>query len=234
MTHVTDPMDYQLQVQGAACIIRLPVSFTVLKAAAFKQWFQTLHEHYPQVNCMVLDLSETTFIDSSGIGALVICRRLCQTRSRQLVLRDVSAQVMMALSVTDLNQIFTIDNSAATQSIPVSQAARTQLLGAHPSVSSKPKRLMDVVGAIVGLGIIGILFVPIAIAIKLDSNGPIFFGQVRCSWMGKRFRIWKFRSMVSNAEALKRQVKNQLEGPLFKNENDPRITPVGRFCAKLA
>ncbi|MFE4107402.1 sugar transferase [Almyronema epifaneia] len=234
MTHVTNPMDYQLHVQGSACIIRLPVSFTVLKAAAFKKWFQTLPEQYPQTEQMVLDLSETTFIDSSGIGALVICRRLCQAHNSRLILRDVSAQVMMALSVTDLGQIFTIESSAPLQSKPISLPASSQLLATHPSVTSRAKRLMDIVGAIVGLGITAVLFVPIAIAIKLDNNGPIFFGQVRCSWMGKRFRIWKFRSMVTNAEALKHQVKNQLEGPLFKNENDPRITRVGRFLRKTS
>ena len=234
MTHVTNPADYQLEVQGSACIIRLPISFTVLKAAAFKKWFQTLHEQYPQTNCMVLDLSETTFIDSSGIGALVICRRLCQTRSSELILRDVSAQVMMALSVTDLNQIFTIENSVSASPATVPVAAHCQLLAAHPSVNSRAKRMMDIVGALVGLSITSILFVPIAIAIKLDSNGPALFGQVRCSWMGKRFRIWKFRSMVTDAEALKHRVQNQVEGPLFKNENDPRVTKVGRFLRKTS
>jgi lipopolysaccharide/colanic/teichoic acid biosynthesis glycosyltransferase len=93
---------------------------------------------------------------------------------------------------------------------------------------------MDIVGAVVGLGITAVLAVPIVIAIKLEDGGPIFFKQVRCSWMGKRFQIWKFRSMVTDAEARKAQVKNEVEGPLFKNENDPRITKVGRLLRRTS
>ncbi|MEM6521850.1 MAG: sugar transferase, partial [Cyanobacteria bacterium P01_C01_bin.70] len=89
-------------------------------------------------------------------------------------------------------------------------------------------------GGAVGLGITALLFIPIAIAIQLDDPGPILFSQIRCSWMGRRFRIWKFRSMVANAEALKNQVKNEVEGPLFKNENDPRVTRIGRFLRKTS
>ncbi|PSN10390.1 anti-anti-sigma factor, partial [filamentous cyanobacterium CCP5] len=74
----------------------------------------------------------------------------------------------------------------------------------------------------------------IAIAIQIDNPGPIFFRQKRCSWMGKRFTIWKFRTMVTNAEELKKQVKNELDGPLFKSKNDPRITRVGRFLRRTS
>ncbi|MGC8715100.1 MAG: sugar transferase, partial [Leptodesmis sp.] len=80
----------------------------------------------------------------------------------------------------------------------------------------------------------GIVLIPIAIAIKLDSPGPIFFGQVRCSRMGKRFKMWKFRSMVTDAEAKKHLVENEAEGAIFKAKNDPRITRVGRFLRKTS
>jgi len=103
----------------------------------------------------------------------------------------------------------------------------------HPSVRSLPKRLIDIVGALVGLLITAVLYIPIAIAIELDSPGPIFFGQIRCGWMGRRFKIWKFRSMV-DAEALKGKVKNQAKGAFFKNDNDPRVTPVGRFLRRTS
>ena len=103
----------------------------------------------------------------------------------------------------------------------------------HPSVVSQTKRLIDICGALVGLGITAALFVPIAIAIKLDSPGPILFSQTRSGYMGKKFRIWKFRSMVANASDLKHQVANEIKGPFFKNECDPRITRVGRFLRKF-
>jgi lipopolysaccharide/colanic/teichoic acid biosynthesis glycosyltransferase len=78
------------------------------------------------------------------------------------------------------------------------------------------------------------MFVPIAIAIKLDSPGPIFFSQIRCGWLGRRFRIWKFRSMYVDAEARKSLIQNQADGKIFKNDNDPRITPVGRFLRRTS
>ena len=104
----------------------------------------------------------------------------------------------------------------------------------HSSVHSKVKRAIDIVGALVGLSITGLIIIPIAIAIKLDNPGAIFYSQIRCGHKGKKFRIWKFRSMVSNADELKSQVKNEIKGALFKNENDPRITKVGKFLRKTS
>ena len=96
------------------------------------------------------------------------------------------------------------------------------------------KRLIDIVGAIVGLSILSIIILPIAIAIKLDSSGSIFYSQIRCGYKGKRFRIWKFRSMVKNAEQLQCQVENEAIGAFFKNGNDPRMTKVGKFLRKTS
>lgn len=216
------------------CSIRLPISLTVTEAVSFQQFCQSLFHKQSPVQRLVLDFSETMFIDSSGIGSLVICRRLCTQHSTELALKDVGPQVMMALSMTDLDKIFAISPQSAGASPRNPLRQERQLLSTHPSVSSGPKRVMDILGAIVGLGITSLLFLPIVIAIKLDDGGPIFFSQIRCSWMGKRFRIWKFRSMVVNAEALKHQIKNEVEGPLFKNENDPRITRIGRILRKTS
>lgn len=99
----------------------------------------------------------------------------------------------------------------------------------HPSASSFIKRAIDVVGGLVGLVILAILFIPIALAIKLESPGPVFYKQTRCGLQGQCFTIRKFRSMVQNADELKAQVKNEAKGLIFKNENDPRVTRVGRF-----
>ncbi|MBV9386012.1 MAG: sugar transferase [Chroococcidiopsidaceae cyanobacterium CP_BM_ER_R8_30] len=99
----------------------------------------------------------------------------------------------------------------------------------HPSTSSGFKRFLDVVGSLVGLLILALVFVPIAVAIKFDSPGPIFYSQERYGLRGYPFRIWKFRSMVQNADILKTQVTNEVSGLLFKNQQDPRVTRVGRF-----
>ena len=105
----------------------------------------------------------------------------------------------------------------------------------HISTQSLFKRAVDIAGSLVGLTILGILFLPIAIAIRLDSPGPIFYSQLRFGLQGKPFRIWKFRSMVSNADALRASVVSAAKCPLmFKQVNDPRITRVGRFLRKTS
>ncbi len=111
-----------------------------------------------------------------------------------------------------------------------------QLPTTHPSVRSWMKRLIDIVGALVGLAIAAVLFIPIAIAIKIDDPGPVFFSQIRCGWMGKRFRMWKFRSMYVDAEAKKAELEkhNQVQGAFFKIDNDPRITKVGSFLRRTS
>ncbi|MGB3202498.1 MAG: sugar transferase [Nodosilinea sp.] len=93
---------------------------------------------------------------------------------------------------------------------------------------------MDVLGALVGLVILGMVGLPIALAIKVESPGPIFYGQKRYGLKGKPFTIWKFRSMVENADALKQTVSNQAQGLIFKNENDPRVTRVGCLLRKTS
>lgn len=99
----------------------------------------------------------------------------------------------------------------------------------HPSVTSRFKRFLDILGSMVGLVILVIVFLPIAIAIKIDSPGPIFFAQERYGLYGNTFRLRKFRSMVSDAEQLKSKVKNEANGHFFKSKNDFRVTRVGRF-----
>ena len=89
----------------------------------------------------------------------------------------------------------------------------------HYSALSKRKRLLDIVGALVGLVITAILMIPIAIAIQLDAPGPIFYSQIRCGMKGKPFRLWKFRSMVVDAHRLQHLVHNQAKGNMFKNKN---------------
>lgn len=99
----------------------------------------------------------------------------------------------------------------------------------HPSVTSRFKRFLDILGSMVGLIILVIVFLPIAIAIKIDSPGSIFFVQERYGLYGNKFKIRKFRSMVSDAEQLKSKVQNEASGHFFKSKNDFRVTRIGRF-----
>ncbi len=104
----------------------------------------------------------------------------------------------------------------------------------HPSATSKTKRLIDIVGALIGLMLTALLSIPIAIAIQLDNPGPVFYRQLRCGLNGCTFRIWKFRSMVTDADQLKHLVHNEAKGNIFKNRNDPRVTRVGRFLRRTS
>ncbi len=218
-----------------ARVVSVPSTLTVVEAVEFEQQVKRHCLSQPAPETIIIDLSQTQFIDSSGLGALVICYRTCHTKSIAMVLRGVQEQVRMVLALTDLEQLFTFEPVAGEPAGPaLKPEMRFVALTTHPSVASKGKRLLDIVGALVGLVLTAVLSVPIVIAIKLEDGGPIFFKQVRCSWMGKRFQIWKFRSMVLDAEALKAQVENEVEGPLFKNENDPRITKVGRFLRRTS
>ena len=98
------------------------------------------------------------------------------------------------------------------------------------------KRFVDIVGSAAGLIVLSPLFLITAIAVKCTSPGPVFFGQDRTGLGGRRFRIYKFRSMVVDAESLKHTLadRNVQDGPAFKVENDPRITKLGRFLRKTA
>jgi lipopolysaccharide/colanic/teichoic acid biosynthesis glycosyltransferase len=104
----------------------------------------------------------------------------------------------------------------------------------HVSTRSTSKRVLDLVGAFVGLALLAVVFVPVAIAIRLDSRGPILYSQQRFGLQGKPFRIWKFRSMVSNADELKASIANEAQGLIFKNARDPRITRIGQFLRKTS
>ena len=106
---------------------------------------------------------------------------------------------------------------------------------AHPSTTNKLKRFIDIIGGLVGLAVTAIIAIPIAIAIQLDNPGPVFYSQLRCGIGGKTFRIWKFRSMIEQADRIQHLVTNQAQGYIFKNDQDPRVTRVGRFlrCTSL-
>ncbi len=104
----------------------------------------------------------------------------------------------------------------------------------HASALSAIKRGLDILGAVIGLFVLAVLFIPIAIAIKLDSPGPILYRQERFGLQGQPFTIVKFRSMVRNADALKEIVPNEAKGLIFKNKQDPRVTQVGQFLRKTS
>ena len=98
------------------------------------------------------------------------------------------------------------------------------------------KRIIDIIGSIIGIVLVSPVLLVTAVLIKLESKGRIFFSQTRVGLHGKEFKIYKFRSMVDGAEALRKSIehKNEMTGPMFKVRCDPRITKIGRFIRKTS
>ncbi len=207
-------------------VVELPERFTILEAVAFKQAVTNLLQSDDSHQQIILNFSKTRFIDSSGIGALVASFKSTQEKEVALVLESVQPPVMATLSMTGLVDVFNIKSSE--------KWSRKESPETHPSVRSLIKRTIDIIGSLVGIIILSLIFLPIAMAIKLSSPGPIFFAQTRCGWMGKKFQMWKFRSMCADAEARKKEVENQASGAFFKNDKDPRITTVGHFLRRTS
>lgn len=98
------------------------------------------------------------------------------------------------------------------------------------------KRTIDIIGAGLGLILLSPIIAVVACAVKVTSKGPIFFSQKRVGKNGELFEMYKFRSMVVNAEELKGNLEdqNEMSGPMFKIKDDPRVTKVGKFIRKTS
>ncbi|MFZ0828588.1 MAG: sugar transferase [Verrucomicrobiia bacterium] len=98
------------------------------------------------------------------------------------------------------------------------------------------KKVMDFVGSLFLLIILSWLFAILALLIKFTSPGPVLFRQQRSGLNGAPFTLYKFRTMVTNAEQFKHELEamNEMSGPVFKVTNDPRVTPMGRFLRKYS
>jgi exopolysaccharide biosynthesis polyprenyl glycosylphosphotransferase len=96
------------------------------------------------------------------------------------------------------------------------------------------KKLMDVVISLVVIITFSPVFIIIALLIKLTSKGPVIFRQARVGLRGRPFNLYKFRTMVANAEEIKKDLddKNEVDGPVFKIKDDPRVTKVGKFLRR--
>lgn len=96
------------------------------------------------------------------------------------------------------------------------------------------KRLFDIVAATCGIVILSPLMIIIAVLIKAEDHGPVFYKQVRVGKNGKTFKMYKFRSMFVNADKMLDRLKeqNDVDGPMFKMKDDPRVTKIGHFIRK--
>ncbi len=133
--------------------------------------------------------------------------------------------------VPNLFQTLTINVEIDTlAAVPIIELKRTALDGWGKII----KRLIDVLGSLFGLILLSPLFLIVGFLIKLDSEGPVFVRLKRVS-QGKGFYLYKFRSMIKNAETMKAQLlafNERKDGPLFKMKNDPRVTKFGRLLRR--
>jgi exopolysaccharide biosynthesis polyprenyl glycosylphosphotransferase len=111
------------------------------------------------------------------------------------------------------------------------RARSVELLPIPPCVT---KRAIDIVGAVIGLIVLAPVMLLVALALRVSGRGPVIFAQERCGLGGRRFRFYKFRTMVEDAEAQRASLVhlNEMRGPVFKISRDPRITRIGAVLRK--
>lgn len=148
-----------------------------------------------------------------------------------LAVESLGMELALAVSLADVSGHRLYLRNTAEQ--PVLLASLPQ----YTNTTYVIKRLLDIVGSAFALLISSPLMLGTAIAIKLDDGGPIFFSQQRIGLHGKPFTMYKFRSMVTNAEELKKKLAEEnghTDRFIFKMKDDPRITKVGRFIRKTS
>ncbi|MDF2537579.1 MAG: exopolysaccharide biosynthesis polyprenyl glycosylphosphotransferase [Herbinix sp.] len=143
------------------------------------------------------------------------------------------------------NMGITVDLSINTFGLKIHEKVVREMSGYHVLTFSSQfftesqmllKRMIDIIGGLIGCIITLCLTMIIAPAIWLESPGPIFFTQIRIGKNGRRFKIYKFRSMYMDAEQRKAELMehNEMDGFMFKMKNDPRVTKVGKFLRKTS
>ncbi len=142
----------------------------------------------------------------------------------------------LGVTLRVIAQLAPLDWARASLDALAGQPVLTISSAPPESVWLVAKRLLDVTAATIGLLVLAPLFLAVAIAVKRDSKGPIFFAQTRVGLNRHRFRMFKFRTMSVDAEAAQVALehRNEAQGPVFKIENDPRVTRAGRILRRLS
>jgi exopolysaccharide biosynthesis polyprenyl glycosylphosphotransferase len=197
------------------------------------------------------------FVDSdagSGLMRMGLTRIGGLPDLERILMRQVVDEVVVALPIkscyTEIQQVIHVCERTGTQLRYLADIFDCTLArpsfdqaGEVPVVAMRVvyddarqwvKRGVDIIGALVGIAVLSPLMLLIAAGIKLTSPGPALFTQERFGLNKRRFCMYKFRTMVADAEALQDELEsfNEMSGAVFKIENDPRITPMGRFLRR--
>lgn len=171
------------------------------------------------------------FLEREVVDAVVIAEEFHKIKNiEEIFITCEELGVELAMSMKVFPHINTPIYFERLKDIPLLHFAMTPRAGFQIFL----KRLIDIFGALFGLILLSPLFAIVAILIKLTSKGPVFFVQERMGLRGRRFKLYKFRTMVKDAEKRIEEIKhlNEVDGPVFKIENDPRLTPIGGFLRK--
>jgi len=142
----------------------------------------------------------------------------------------------MGITLRVITHLAPLGNARASFDLLDDQPVLTIASGPPDSLRLVAKRAIDMVVAGAGLVLLAPVLLLVAIAIKLDSRGPIFYAQQRVGRNRRRFAMYKFRSMVVDADARQSELEaaNEADGPVFKIERDPRVTRVGRLLRRTS
>jgi len=240
--------------RGLGGLITPPERCLVLANAEAAQWLTTKLERSHRTNVEVVGRvplgpdasSESTvprlgtvedlesLLDEHGVERALVARGRGDTDHNVLAAIRIVKRLGVQLSV--LPRPFEVVGAA----VEFDDVEGATLLGVRRHGLSRSSRLLkrgfDLVGATVGVVLLAPLMAMIAVAIKLDSRGPVFFRQPRMGMDDEPFRIFKFRTMVADADAQRATLahRNEAGGGLFKIEDDPRITKVGGFLRRTS
>lgn len=150
---MVDPVSetgFKVTTLNDTAVMDIPVRLAGVEAVTFKETCHQLLQESSIPKKLIFDFSQTKFIDSSGIGALVSNHKHARQKEVELLLRAVPPQVMGVLEMTALDKILSIEQLDESPT-PFASRSKTELPTTHPSVRSRVKRLLDIVGSIVGL-----------------------------------------------------------------------------------
>ena len=172
------------------------------------------------------DLMEVDMIDE----VLYIKNKIATSVIRKIIRSCEELGVIFSIMYRD--EKLTLSNTVKTQ---ISNYKFLTFINVpHNSYALGVKKILDIVGSLLAVIFLSPLLMTIAILIKVTSPGPVIYQQPRVGLRGRQFQLYKFRTMVVNADELKKELEdlNEADGPAFKIADDPRVTKVGRFLRK--
>jgi exopolysaccharide biosynthesis polyprenyl glycosylphosphotransferase len=172
------------------------------------------------------DLMEVDMIDE----VLYVKNKILPSEIRKIVRSCEELGVVFSLMYRD--EKMTLSN--AVKSEIADRKFLTFINVPHNTFALGVKKIMDIFGSLIGTIILSPLLIVLVILIRLSSRGPVIYKQPRVGLRGRQFELYKFRTMVANADELRKELEelNEADGPAFKIADDPRVTKVGKFLRK--